>query len=166
MLLSLRQALELTASDYWMQHKLMSHSVCTGLESRVLRFVMGPALQQEGAHQPDQMALQLQVPPMLGHSCNEIDSCWLMPSLVMAGKFSCLRLASQGIIAGYAWLCPGRQRALPPFEVLSACAGYCAEGLEGSGNPWAEQHVPGRCLPSSLPPPGTHMAPCDSPRHS
>jgi hypothetical protein len=72
MLLSLCQALELTASDYWMQHNLMSHSVCTGLESRVLSLVMGPALQQEGAHQPEQIALQLQVLPILVHSCKKL----------------------------------------------------------------------------------------------
>lgn len=47
---------------------------------------MGPALQQEGAHQPDQMALQLQVLPILVHSCNQIGSYWLMPLLEMAGK--------------------------------------------------------------------------------
>lgn len=74
MLLSLRQALELTASDIWMQHAWISHSVCTGLESRVLRFVMGPAMRQEGAHQPDQAALQLQVLPVPVHSCKRLVS--------------------------------------------------------------------------------------------
>lgn len=95
-----------------------------------------------------------------------------MPLIVMAAKVFMSQAAFSACDRRVCLTLPnrkrqaGKQRAVPAFEELSASAGDCPEGLEGSGNPWAEQHVPGRCLPSNLPPPGTYLAPCDSPRRS